>query len=402
MSKIIPGRKWFNALIMLILVLSFNVTAYAQRGVEPDPNAKVELVSTYSTEQTKDRNLYFSSNSDLVSVIVKLDFAPLATYQGDIAGLQATNPGVVGATKIDAHSAASQAYLAYVDSKIDSFQLSLAQTIPSAKITNRYRSVFGGVSVILSASEVNALSGVSGVEATYIDEIRHIQTDVSPEFIGAPTIWSQLGGQESSGEGVVVGVIDTGIWPEHPSFSDPDPSGKAYASPPGGPYECDFGNTTANPDDAPFTCNNKLIGAYSFINTYLALNGLPTGEFDSARDAEGHGTHTASTTAGNASVDATLLGVDRGLISGVAPRAYVIMYKALVLGSGYSSDLAAAIDQAVLNGVDVTNYSISGGNDPYNDVAELAFLDAYAAGVFSANSAGNSGPGANTVSHRGP
>ncbi len=84
----------------------------------------------------------------------------------------------------------------------------------------------------------------------------------------------QLGGQESAGEGVLIGVLDTGIWPEHPSFSDPDPSGKAYAPPSGGPYPCEFGNTAWNPNDAPFTCNNKLIGAYEFLDTYKVVSWL--------------------------------------------------------------------------------------------------------------------------------
>ncbi len=396
------GRKLFSLILIISFVLSFNVPAIAQQGIHEEPNSGVQVESTYYADAAKEDMADFVPSSDLVSVIVKLDFEPLATYRGGVSGLVATNPEIAGTNKLNAESAASQAYLAYADSQINSFQGSLAQAIPSAKLVNRYRSVLGGASVILPANELSALSSINGVKAVYSDEIRHIDTDVSPQFIGAPTIWSQLGGQESSGEGVIVGVIDTGVWPEHPSFSDPDPSGKAYSPPPGGPYDCDFGNSAANPDDDPFTCNNKLIGAYTFINTYVALNGLPSGEFNSARDAEGHGTHTASTAAGNADVDATLLGVDRGLVSGVAPRAYVIMYKALVLGSGYTSDLAAAVDQAVLNGVDVTNYSISGGNDPYNDAAELAFLDAYAAGVFPAHSAGNSGPAANTVGHRGP
>ena len=135
-----------------------------------------------------------------------------------------------------------------------------------------------------------------------------------------------------------MGILDSGIWPEHPSLSDPDPSGKPYGAPvvmPGangfGPRgaknTCDFGNTAANPNDAPFTCNNKLIGAYNFIDTYKAVVGLLPGEFDSARDDNGHGTHTATTSAGNGNVAASIFGVSRGLVSGIAPRAHVIAYR---------------------------------------------------------------------------
>jgi hypothetical protein len=386
----------------MTLVLSFNISTFAQSGIEVDPEGAISAESTYSADAAKEGSSTPSIQGDLVSVIVKLDFEPLATYRGGVNGYEATNPEIAGTTRLDVDSSASQAYLAYVDSQINAFQSSLAQAIPAAKITNRYRSVIGGVSVILPASELGALSSLSGVKALYQDELRQPDTEVSPGFIGAPTIWTALGGQESAGEGVVVGVLDTGIWPEHPSFSDPDPSGKAYAPPPGGPYDCDFGNTAYNPDDAPFTCNDKLIGAYTFLATYKALIGLTPEEFDSARDAEGHGTHTSSTAAGNAGVDATLLGVDRGVVSGIAPRAHVVMYRVCGLDGCYSTDSAAAVDQAVLDGVDVTNFSISGGNDPYNDAVELAFLDAYAAGLFAAHSAGNAGPGANTTGHRGP
>ena len=201
---------------------------------------------------------------------------------------------------------------------------------------------------------------------------------------------------------MLIGVLDTGIWPEHPSFSDPDPSGKAYAPPSGGPYPCDFGNTAWNPNDAPFTCNNKLIGAYEFLDTYKVAVGLLPEEFDSARDYEGHGTHTSSTAAGNAGVDASIFGVDRGTISGIAPRAQVIMYRVCADEGCYSSDSAAAAEQAILDGVNVINFSISGGSNPFSDVVSQAFLDAYNAGVFVAASAGNAGPGADTTDHREP
>ncbi len=265
-------------------------------------------------------------------------------------------------------------------------------------IVHTYKT-FNGASIVMNPDNLGALAGVNGVERIYLDELHQKLTDVGPEFINAQSVWAELGGQQSAGEGVVVGVIDTGIWPEHPSFSDPDPYGKTYDAPPGGPYPCQFGNVAHNPDDAPFTCNNKLIGAYVFLDTYRAITGLTATEFDSARDDDGHGTHTASTAAGNAGVEATLLGINRGIVTGVSPRSHIIAYKALGEAGGYGSDLVAAIDQATLDGVDVINYSIgsSSNNDPYGDADALAFLNAYAQGVFVATSAGNSGPNANTV-----
>ena len=128
------------------------------------------------------------------------------------------------------------------------------------------------------------------------------------------------------------------------------------------------------------------------LDTYRALIGADPDEYDSARDDNGHGTHTASTAAGNAGVEAGMYGIPRGTISGIAPRARVIAYKGLGDLGGFTSDLAAAIDQAVADGVDVINYSIGGGAGlPGAD--EIAFLFAADAGVFVATSAGNSGSG---------
>ena len=199
-----------------------------------------------------------------------------------------------------------------------------------------------------------------------------------------------------TGKGVLVGVIDSGIWPEHPSFA---PNAKLPAAPVlDGSLRsaCAFGNTSWNAGDKPFTCNKKLVGAREFLDTYKANTGLEPFEFDSARDNDGHGTHTASTAAGDAKVRASISGVSKGVVSGIAPDAQVIAYKALGDAGGYTSDLTAAIDQAVADGVDVINYSIGGGAQTVG-ADTIAFLFAADAGVFSAVSAGNSGPGAKTI-----
>jgi len=136
------------------------------------------------------------------------------------------------------------------------------------------------------------------------------------------------------------------------------------------------------------------------LTTYRALIGAEANEFDSARDDSGHGSHTASTAAGNAGVAAEIFGIDRGVVSGIAPRARVIAYKGLGELGGFGSDLAAAIDQAVADGVDVINYSIGGGAG-LTGPDDIAFLFAADAGVFVAASAGNSGPGGATIGSPG-
>jgi uncharacterized repeat protein (TIGR01451 family) len=368
------------------------------------------LAPESSFEASKIRSLEAEGGDELVSVIVKLEDASLAAYTGDVPGLAATSPSVTGADKLDVNSAESRAYLDYLEVQQESF-VSVAKSSLNARVTHRYDVVFGGISMLVPESQVDLVAKLPGVEAVYPDELLQLHTDRSPSFIGATRLWNQLGGKKKAGEGVVVGVLDTGIWPEHPSFSDPDPFGKAYDPPPGGPYECDFGNTAWNPNDVPFTCNNKLIGAHTFLDTYKAAVGLlpydpatDMGEFDSARDSDGHGSHTASTAAGNGGVEASIFGIPRGIVSGIAPRSHVVMYRVCAGDPGgcYTSDSAAAVQQAILDGVDALNFSIGGGGSPYSDPVSLAFLDAYASGVFVACSSGNSGPGADTTGHREP
>lgn len=341
-----------------------------------------------------------------VSVIVKLADPSLVAYKGGVAGLAATSPAATGATALDATSTDSRKYLSYLSQRQNAFTAAVS-SISGAEVLQRFDVVLGGVSMLVPETELDAVRALPGVEAVYLDELLQLDTNVSPEFMGAPTIWKALGGQDKAGENVVVGVLDSGVWPEHPSYADPDPAGNAYPAPPASwnGTDCDFGNTAFNPDDAPFACNNKLIGAKAFLETYKAVEGLLDTEFDSARDDDGHGTHTSTTAAGNGNVrvEATTFNTLAGtVISGIAPRARVAAYKVCGNEGCFQSDSVAAIQQAILDGVDVINFSISGGGNPYADVVEQAFLDAYEAGVFVAASAGNDGPDGDTVDHRGP
>lgn len=272
----------------------------------------------------------------------------------------------------------------------------------NGQVVHRYKNVFDGGSMIVPDNAVGTLTTTPGVTKVYLDKVLQLDTDTSPTFIGATNLWQALGGKGKAGEGVVVGILDTGIWPEHPSLSDPDPYGKRYPAPPISGLPCDFGNTAYNPNDKPFTCNNKLIGAYELIDSYKANTGLLPTEFDSARDDNGHGTHTATTAAGNGGVTAKIYDRTMGRISGIAPRAQIIAYRVCGAGGCYSSDSLAAIDQAIADKVNVINFSISGGASPYGDAVEQGFLAAYNAGIFVAASAGNSGPTLDTTDHRGP
>lgn len=329
----------------------------------------------------------------MVSVIVKFDADSVAAVAG-------TTLKASGLRQIDIESAAAARQFSRLADNRRVFQAAVARSLPSSRIVHDLSVVIGGVSMVVPEDQVEKLSRLPGVKKVYRDELLQLDTERSPQFIGATQLHAL--GDVGRGAGVVVGVLDTGIWPEHPSYSDPDPSGAPYPAPPGTwtGTACEFGS--AVPGDAPFTCNNKLIGADRFMATYDVVIGLLPEEFPSARDDNGHGTHTSSTAAGNRRVNASIFGVPRGRVSGIAPRAHVAMYKVCGDQGCFTSDSAAAVQQAILDGVDVINFSISGGTNPYADGVSLAFLDAYNAGVFVAASAGNAGPGADTVAHREP
>ena len=346
------------------------------------------------------------AESERRSYIVQLTDKPVATYTGQVAGLAATMPPQGQRLNVDA--AAVQAYINYLDTK----QNAVISTINAAEITHKYDVVFNGFAAMLTDDEVRALKKNSGVAAITADSMMELDTSYTPSFLGldqAGGLWEQLGGKGSSGENIVVGIIDGGIWPENPSYADrvdgngnPSHSGSTvvYDAPPASwKGNCDTGEgfSVAN-------CNNKLIGARYFKQAGLELHWT---EFLSPRDSVagteghgGHGSHTASTAAGNAGVSAVNAGLNFGKVSGVAPRARIAAYKVCWTDAATGkngcapSNSVAAINQAVKDGVNVINFSIgsSAGGGSFTDATEQAFLGATAAGVFVATSAGNQGP----------
>jgi subtilisin family serine protease len=329
-----------------------------------------------------------AQKGDKNSFIVVMGLPPVATYDGSVQGYEPTKPGKGG--KINPNSAHVKKYEKFLQSNHNAALQAVGASADS-KI-NEYAYALNGFSALLTPVQAEAMARQPGVVLVLPDQMRYKQTDSSPTFLGL-TGPGGLWAKGYTGEGVVVGVIDSGIWPEHPSFAD----GGAYGPLPGiGPLPCEFGNTAQNPNDALFTCNNKLLGARQMLDTYRSIIGADPDEYDSARDDDGHGTHTASTAAGNANVPASLYGIARGTVSGIAPRARVVAYKGLGNLGGFTSDLAAAIDQAVADGVDVINYSIGGGAS-LTGGDDIAYLFAADAGVFVATSAGNSGPGPGTI-----
>jgi hypothetical protein len=347
------------------------------------------------------------TSSAPINVMVKLDYDAIASYRGDIAGLKATSPSVTGRS-IDANAKAVSAYRAYV-TKVERVALrEVDAKIAGADAGSMFRLAYGGFSLRLPANQVDELLRIPGVVAVQRDVPAHPLVEEPYQSIGAEAVWNQLDGSVLTGQGVVVANLDTGIWPESPMLED-----KGLPSPPGGPYGCQFG-LSGDPNDPPFACNDKVIGAYAFTNTYTSVFGAEPGEFCtdpspapgawtcSARDADGHGTHTLTTAAGDFVDTAEMWGIDRGPTSGMAPGAHVIGYRVCLDQGCFGSDSVAAVNRAILDEVDVINFSISGGNNAFTDAVELAFLDAYAAGILVNASAGNAGPGPATANHAGP
>lgn len=358
------------------------------------------------------------------SYIVQLADQPVAAYGGEISGLRASK--AVPGQRLNLASSAARQYGSYLSKQQDK----LKKLVGAAAVRRQYQVVFNGFAARLTDAEVRALKASGMVVRITPDEQVHLVTNYTPTFLGLDQpggLWAQLGGQDQAGEDVIVGVIDSGIWPENLSFADRvdadgrptfDSSGKlAYGAPPArwkGACQTGEGFSASN-------CNNKLIGARFFDDGFRAGgNVIHWSEFRSPRDSlfrpagdGGHGTHTTSTAAGNSNVPAVAGNGDNlGRRSGMAPRARVAMYKICWSYNGgilsqngventcYNSDSLAAIEAAVSDGVDVLNYSISGGGSVLDPV-EQAFRHAAEAGVFVAASGGNAGP-ANTVAHISP
>jgi hypothetical protein len=349
-----------------------------------------------------DPTLLNQSSSAPVAVLVKYDVDSTASYAGGVKGLAATSPRATGKSWKD-NAAAVSAYRSYATGKVQQITNSALSSVSGFQWKQNFTDAYGGVSATLPANQVSKLLSIPGVIAVQKDSLQQVESTDEENFIGATTAWNSLGGGPNAGHGVVVGVLDTGIWPENPFF------GVTTQSAPASAHGCQFGNGSNASLGAAFACNNKLIGAYSFMSTYMHVVGAGGTEYCdqasftcSPRDSEGHGTHTSSTAAGDTIAHAPLFGVDRGPISGVAPGAQVIMYRVCGELGCFGSDSVAAVQQAIADGVNVLNFSIGGGASPYTDPVELAFLDAFNAGISVNASAGNSGPGPGTVEHNGP
>jgi subtilisin family serine protease len=327
------------------------------------------------------------------------DGLPAASYRGGVAGYAATRPAK--GDRLRPGRVEVVKYRSYLEARHDRTLDRVG--VPSKARLYDYTAAFNGVAARLTAKQAQALAKSPGVTGLFANERRELTTNTTPEFLGltgAGGVWDELGGtgRDGAGSGFVVGVVDTGVWPENPQLRFADSPKRRI---PGWAGICESGENFSQQ-----SCNDKLIGARYFTEG-IGMRNIAAYDFKSPRDYDGHGTHTMTTAAGSPA-EAVVDGTDYGTVSGMAPGARVAAYKACwVDRTGddgcFSIDTVAAIDAAVADGVDAINFSIGAASETtVLNPDEIAFLFAADAGVFVAASAGNEGPGASTTDHVSP
>ncbi|XP_050229415.1 subtilisin-like protease [Mercurialis annua] len=247
-----------------------------------------------------------------------------------------------------------------------------------ARFEHSYHHVVTGFAAKLTADEVELMAKKEGFVLARPRRMVPFHTTHTPSFLGLQ-LNSGLWNSSNYGEGVIIGLIDSGIASDHPSFRGdnmPPPPAKWKG-------KCD--NVTV--------CNNKLIGLRNFAT-----------DSNDTWDEYMHGTHTASTAAGSPVENANYFGHANGTAIGIAPRAHLAMYKVSGNeGAAGDSEILAAMDSAVEDGVDVLSLSLGIGSLPfYEDVIALGAFAAIRKGIFVSCSAGNSGPDPSSLSNEAP
>ncbi|TMO67700.1 hypothetical protein CWC18_00410 [Pseudoalteromonas aurantia] len=320
----------------------------------------------HALSQAQEQNYY----------IVRLESGSLVQVDGALDHSLTGNKFNVQAKSVQSHKQALAA-------ERTTFASVMAQAIPSAKVDRFFDSTMNAV-VVKSSKDIYAkLKSLPGVTKVFKEERYFPEMDTSLSLINAPTAWEKLGGDREAGKGVRVAVIDTGIVPTNPMFDDAGMAAPTDALP-----TDDYCRTV----DASF-CNNKLIVARYSAPTFAQ----PDTQTFSPLDVGGHGTHVAGTAVG--STITTEYNNNSVEISGVAPGAYLMAYKALYTGGGSNIMLIEALEHALEDGADVINNSWGGGygTHPANSAYAEVFQSIEDAGVVAVVSAGNGGAGAQTI-----
>ena len=326
-----------------------------------------------------------AAQSEISRYIITFNEPGALYYTGGVSSIKGTAPDAAanGDRKFHANSQEAVAYRNFLrdtqTNRIADLNALLGHAI---KVSHHYEITMNGIAAELTAAEAVLVRSAPGVKSITREQIYHTDTFRGPTFIGAPAIWNAPtpGGNINRGKGVVVGVLDSGVNSANPSFAD----------------EASCAYTGAE---------KKLLSA---VDCSVVTGGVCAGPNPEAVDS-GHGVHTASTAAGavvtNAATPSPDLPAPYTQLSGVAPCASIRTYKVCPGSTCPGADIIGGVNSAIADGVDVINFSISGGTSPWND-NDRNFLDALNADILVAASAGNTNATITNpvgqVNHRGP
>jgi len=404
-----------NPRLLLLLLLTLSFSAQAEYETELRDAGSLGGIRLAGSEDPSTRKVY----------IVQLATPSAAAFHATT--LSAAAKAGSSSTSRVRFNKANAAIQNYADGLIREQDNVLARTGGGTELIYRYRFGLNGFAAKMHPSQAHKLDSMDDVLHVWEDEVRPLATNYSLDFLGLFDRDVGLRGAPGlDGENIIIGVIDSGVAPEHPALSDVREADSpqlcqgdwaensllgrwlcrryrtledtiTFEAPEEWNGECEAGERFAETD-----CNNKLIGARYFVAGAQASGPIDEGEIFSPRDVDGHGTHTATTAAGNR-VKASIFGASIGNVEGVAPRARVAVYKACWLRPGdqrascNTSDLANAIDAAVADGVDIINYSVGSSMLQLTEPDDLALMAATKAGVLTVVAAGNEGPNLGTI-----
>ncbi|MEO2265821.1 S8 family serine peptidase [Pseudoalteromonas sp. YIC-656] len=365
-----------------------------------------------------DSKSYKQRNDNLYFVVMKEP--SLVSYLSESSSPSILSGEYKNNSELNVHSPSALAYKNELAKK----QRSLINTMNNAlatsvQPTHNYQTAVNAIAVHLDNEQVSFLKRSEQVLSVEKVGLHHIKTATGPEFVGARSVWQgDNEHQGTMGEGVTVGIIDSGINALHPSFADVGGDGYDHTNPLG------EGNYLGDCQQYPKFCNDKLIGIISYPQIIDSYPEIVNTELEDIQDKvhvgydfNGHGTHVASTAAGNVvkNVNRRLVVEDTSgtiskpsaynfeSISGVAPHANIVSYQVCNENGSCFPELAIkAIEHAIENNIDVLNYSVGGGaRNPWGTADALAFLNAREAGIHVAVAAGNAGPSPETVGSPG-
>ena len=389
LQNILASLPQFCFLTLTVILSSGTTSAIAQQFTVDSDTFVTPVLTQRIVDKAPRTKLEYASST---YYIVQLEAPSAIMYHGGFPGLQGTSTKASGTEKFLNESVATKLYSQHLIAQQLQVLNTMQARIPGLNVTRHLTATINAMIIEVASDDVGIkrmLQAIPGVKRVFDNEIHYVNMDASLSLINAPAVWETLGGRAAAGAGVKLAVIDSGINEEHPMFQSSDQL----------TFEGEFDDYCGTVD--PTFCNDKLIVARSYM-TESFLAGADPNETLGPKDVNGHGSHVAGTAVGNV-ITAEIGGIVTTL-SGVAPGAYLMSYKACYQipsgqGSCPSVMTIAALEDAVLDGADVINNSWGGspGSAPENSPHKAVIEAVNAAGVLAVFSAGNSGPGEQTI-----